>query len=218
MFIKIFASILCVLSFSLSAAETQNDPRIQEVLNYWFGDLKTADDYPKEKSRIWFSGGMAIDQEIRDRFGDLVQEAASHKLDEWKKTPRGRLALIILVDQFTRNIFRGTPEAFALDSIAQELTLEGLSLGEDQTLFPVERAFFYLPLEHAENLVLQKLSIAHFNKLAAEAPAFTSNADYAMRHYVIIEKFGHFPHRNAILGRDSTPEEVEFLKGPNSSF
>jgi uncharacterized protein (DUF924 family) len=131
--------------------------------------------------------------------------------------------LIILVDQFPRNIFRGTPEAFAFDSTAQELTLEGLNLGHDQALFPIERVFFYLPLEHAEIVKIQELSVAKFNQLASEAPItlkanFESSADYAVRHYVIIEKFGRFPHRNAILERDSTLEEIEFLKGPNSSF
>lgn len=219
----LFLSICCLFNFSFCAAELQNDPRIEEILTYWFGDLKTPDDYPSDKSKIWFSGSSEIDQEIRHRFESLVLDAANHKLDEWKQTPKGRLALIILVDQFSRNIFRGTSEAFAFDSMAQELTLEGLDLGEDQELFPIERVFFYLPLEHAENLEIQELSIAKFNKLAIDAipslvSTFESYADYAMRHYVIIEKFGRFPHRNAIMGRDSTQEEMKFLMGPNSSF
>lgn len=195
-----------------------NDPRIEEVLTYWFGDLKSPDDYPSKKSKIWFSGDREIDEEIKTRFKPLVLEAPNHKLDEWKQTPRGRLALIILLDQFTRNIFRGTSQAFAFDPIAQELVLEGLDLGVDLQLFPVERIFFYLPLEHAENLNLQKLSITKFNIVAAEAPFLASYADYAMRHYVIIERFGRFPHRNVIVGRNSTQEEIEFLQGPNSSF
>jgi uncharacterized protein (DUF924 family) len=220
---KLFLLPICIISFAFCFAEQQNDPRINEVLSYWFGDLQNAEDFPKEKSKIWFGGGAAVDQEIRNRFEPLVLDAADQKLDAWKKTPRGRLALIILVDQFTRNIYRGTPKAFAYDSIAQELTLEGLELGEDQKLFPIERSFFYLPLEHAENLKIQKLSVAKFNELAASAPpsltaVFESHAKYALRHFEIIEKFGRFPHRNAILGRQSTPEEIEFLKTPNSSF
>jgi uncharacterized protein (DUF924 family) len=205
-------------SFATIPLPISNDPRIQEVLTYWFGDLKSPDDYPENKSKIWFSGGSEIDEEIRNRFEPLVLEAVTHKLDEWKQTPRGRLALIILVDQFTRNIFRGTPQAFAFDPVAQELTLEGLDLGEDLELFPIERVFFYLPLEHAENLNLQEQSIAKFNTVAAEAPLLASYADYAMRHYVIIERFGRFPHRNVIIGRDSTQAEIEFLQSPNSSF
>lgn len=175
------------------------------------------------QSKIWFGGGVDVDQEIRNRFEHLVLAAANHELDEWKQTPKGRLALILLVDQFPRNIYRGTSNAFAFDLLAQELTLEGLDLKEDQELFPVERAFFYLPLEHAENLKLQELSVTKFNELAAYAPPsltyiFESHADYAWRHYVIIERFGRFPHRNAIMGRDSTNEELEFFKNPNSSF
>jgi uncharacterized protein (DUF924 family) len=220
MFRLIFLSLCFIFNVPFCSAD---DPRIQEVLTYWFGDLKTPEDYPNDKRKIWFNGGMEVDQEIRHRFGDLVMKAADHKLDDWKTTPRGRLALIILVDQFPRNIFRGTPEAFAFDSTAQELTLEGLNLGHDQALFPIERVFFYLPLEHAEIVKIQELSVAKFNQLASEAPItlkanFESSADYAVRHYVIIEKFGRFPHRNAILERDSTLEEIEFLKGPNSSF
>jgi uncharacterized protein (DUF924 family) len=216
-------STFCMLCCTFCFAEQRPDPRINEILTYWFGTLKGPEDYPRERSRIWFNGGAAVDQEIRNRFEYLVWDAANHKLDEWKETSRGRLALILLVDQFPRNIYRGSPNAFAFDSLAQTLTLEGLDLKEDQQLFPIERTFFYLPLEHAENLKLQELSVAKFNELALSVvPSLTSifknHADYAWRHYVIIEKFGRFPHRNAILGRDSTPEELEFLEGPNSSF
>jgi uncharacterized protein (DUF924 family) len=199
------------------------DPRIDEILTYWFGDLPNAEHYPEEKSKIWFRGGEEVDQEIRSRFGELVEAAGNHQLDKWKETPRGRLALILLVDQFTRNIYRSTPKAFAFDSIARELTIEGLDEGADQKLFPIERTFFYLPLEHAENLEIQELSLVKFHELANSVPlalseTFKSFAHYAKLHQNIIEKFGRFPHRNVILERESTPEEIEFLKGPNSSF
>lgn len=215
--------VFCAFIFAFCFANPQNDPRINEILMYWFGELQIPDDYPKDKSKIWFEGGIDVDQDIRNRFEHLVLAAANHELDEWKQTPRGRLALILLLDQFPRNIYRETSNAFTFDLLAQELTLEGLALKEDQKLFPIERAFFYLPLEHAENLKLQELSVTKFNELAANASPsltyiFESYADYAWRHYVIIEKFGHFPLRNAMIGRQSTNEELEFLNSPNSSF
>ena len=128
-------SIVCLFTFASSFAEQPSDPQINEILIYWFGDLKTPEDYPRKHSKIWFDGGIDVDHEIQNRFGHLVQDAANHKLDEWKKTPKGRLALILLLDQFSRNIYRGTPYAFAFDSLAQELTLEGLDVLDDQKLF-----------------------------------------------------------------------------------
>lgn len=215
--------VFCVFIFTFCFANPQNDSRLNEILTYWFGELQTPSDYPKEQSKIWFEGGVEVDQEIRNRFEHLVVAAANHELDEWKQTPQGRLALILLLDQFPRNIYRETSKAFEFDLLAQELTVEGLNSKEDQKLFPIERAFFYLPLEHAENLKLQELSVAKFNELAASVPPsltdiFESYADYAWRHYVIIERFGHFPLRNAMIDRHSTNEELEFLSDLNSSF
>ncbi len=197
----------------------QTPAQAEEVLQFWFGSLKTPEDYPEEKVKVWFSGGKAVDEEIANRFGALVDAAANHQLDSWEETPKGRLALIILLDQFPRNIYRGQPKAFAFDSLAQKLTLDGLALNEDQALFPIERVFFYLPLEHAENIALQNLSLKKFHEVTesaslAQTARYNSYEDYAIRHYEIIAKFGRFPHRNAILNRISTPEEVEFLKQP----
>ncbi len=208
--------LFCICSFVSCFAE-ENDRNINEVLTYWFGDLKSAEDYPEKQSKIWWEGGADIDQEIRTRFEYLVTDAANHKLDDWKKTPKGRLALIILVDQFSRNIYRGTPKAFSFDPMARELTLDGLNKGDDLKLFPIERAFFYLPLEHAEDLKLQELSVAKFKNLLADAPPslkpiFQNWVDNAQEHYEIIKKFGRFPYRNDALGRKSTPEELEFLE------
>lgn len=201
----------CFIFFSFTCFSNAEDSLSaqQDVLHYWFGHLHSAQDYPQQQSKIWFDGGVQIDQEIRDRFEYLLIKAKNHELDHWKETPKGRLALILIVDQFPRNIYRGTKDAFAFDALAQALTLEGLDYGDDLELFPVERAFFFLPLEHAEDLILQELSIEKFNQLAASAPpslksVFDSFANYARQHYEVIAQFGHFPHRNAILGRAAT--------------
>lgn len=198
------------------------EPCIQEVLDFWFGPLKNREVKSNDKNALWFGGNVAFDQEIRDRFEDLVLKASKRELDFWKKKPRGRLALLILLDQFPRNIYRKSPQAFAFDAIAQELALEGLAQGDDLKLLPIERVFFYLPLEHAENLQLQELSVTQFETLASNYPEsqdqYHDYAEYARRHHAIIARFGRFPHRNTILGRTSTHEEVAFLKEPNSSF
>lgn len=217
-----FMFLCCLFHFVSGFAQNQIDsPEL--VLDYWFGNLRNAEDYPEQQSKIWFGGGPQVDQDIRERFEPLLLKAKNHELGHWKETPRGRLALIVLVDQFPRNMYRGTPEAFAFDQIAQKLTLEGLASKDDLKLFPVERAFFYLPLEHAEDLTLQKMSIEKFNQLEQDAPlalapVFKSYAKYALWHYEIIAKFGRFPHRNATLERKSTDEEIIFLEQPNSSF
>lgn len=218
----VYAILLSVCSFANGTDETK-DPRIQEILEFWFGPLNNPEDYPESKSEQWFTVDKAFDAEIRSRFGDLVNSASKKDLETWKKTPKGRLALIILLDQFPRNIYRNTPQAFAYDCIAQALTLEGLTVNDDKKLFPIERVFFYLPLEHAENLELQELSVEKFKDLVSNLPEaqkspYQSFLDYAVRHYEIIAKFGRFPHRNKILNRESTPEEIEFLTQPGSAF
>ncbi len=149
--------------------------------------------------------------------------AAGELEAEWGATPRGRIALIIVLDQFSRHIHRGTPAAFAQDPAAQRLALAGVEQGTDRALIPAQRAFFYLPFEHAEDLALQRRGVQLFQLLATEvAPAwrkeYTGFSDYAGHHRDIVERFGRFPHRNTVLGRASTPEETEFLKQPGSSF
>jgi len=222
---NIFFSIRCFLLFfycSLAAfigAQESADPRIEEVLNYWFDPGKDLE----SKNKLWFGKSEATDQEIRNKFEPLVIAASKNELTLWTSTPKGRLVLIILLDQFPRNIYRNTPKAFEYDPIAQQLTLEGIEKGEDLQLLPIERIFFYLPLKHAENLSLQKLSVAKFSELLSQISEtqkanFNSYLDYAQSHYKIIEKFGRFPHRNTILNRPSTQEEIDFLKSPNSSF
>jgi len=221
--IIIYINCLLFLIMPLIGETISSNQEINQIHDYWFGKIESPEDLNHEKMRLWFSGHPNVDQEIKEKFGSLVQSALDGHLDHWKESPKGRLALIILIDQFTRNIFRGTPEAFAFDWIAQEIVLEGLEKNVDFELFPIERVFFYLPLEHAEDLEIQKLSIEKFAELIQDAPLslkedFEGFYGYALKHFVVIEKFNRFPHRNVILGRESSLEEIEFLKGPNSSF
>jgi len=206
---NMIAFCLCIGFFCTPLAA--EDARIEEILQFWFGPLKNSEN-AEDRNALWFSANEAFDAEIRQRYESLVQEASQSLLD-WKGTPQGRLALILLLDQFTRNVYRNTPQAFACDALAQQVALEGIERGDDLQLRPIERCFFYLPLEHAEDLVLQELSIAQFDQLVAGLPELQSSdyqdyADYAWHHYQIIKRFGRFPHRNAILGRESTQDEI----------
>lgn len=197
-----------------------HDPKA--VLEYWLGPPVPEGTMPTT-TKSWFGGGPTVDAEIRERFAASVAAAGAGELDSWLESPRDTLALLILLDQFTRNVYRGTPQAFAFDARARKVAREALARGHDRAATPVERTFFYLPFEHSEDLADQTLCIEKTREALAEAPEgmkkFLEMAvDYAIRHRVIIERFGRFPHRNAILGRESTPEEVEFLKTPGSSF
>lgn len=198
--------------------------RAEKILEFWFGELDEEGwDFDPARYDLWFGRSDETDRIVTERFGEDAQAAAEGKLDHWAETPRGRLALLILLDQFPRHIHRGKPEAWAQDPKAQRIVLAGLELGHDQAIRPIERSFFYLPLEHAEDRELQALSVALYRKLAEAAPAavkerYDSFLDYAVRHQVIVDRFGHFPHRNAILGRESTEEEKAFLLEPGSSF
>ncbi|WP_421353946.1 DUF924 family protein [Aeromonas veronii] len=196
----------------------------QPLLALWFGD--EADDVLRatRQAPLWWGKSSETDALLASRFGELAEAAAKGSLAHWADTPSGRLALILLLDQLPRNIHRGTPAAFAQDPLARDLCLKGLSIGADKSLSPLERVYFYLPLEHAESREQQARSVALFEALAAEqagTPAqatFAGFADFARRHQVIIERFGRFPHRNDILGRTSTPEEAAFLQQPGSGF
>lgn len=191
-----------------------------DVLRFWFGPDGTP---PLANASKWYAKDDAFDREIEARFGATLDLASRGALDAWKATPRGRLALVIVLDQFSRNVFRGTPRAFAADARACELVREGLAAGDEAALTIVERWFLYMPLMHAEDVALQRECVAAFERLHADAPedlakSVANSLDYAKRHAEIVERFGRFPHRNDILGRASTPEEVEFLKQPGSSF
>lgn len=193
------------------------------VLEFWFGNAGDNTATVQAHQKLWWSKNEAVDADIRSRFGALVETAASGKLDDWANDPRGRLALILLFDQFPRNMYRDTPQAFAYDPLAGKLVLEGIAAGTDRELRAIERVFFYLPLEHSESAELQERCVALFTALAAGVPeadakTFKGYVDYAVRHRDVIHRFGRFPHRNHILGRVSTPEETAFLKQPGSSF
>lgn len=191
--------------------------QIEEILEFWFGDLD-ADDTPvaNDKNKQWFSSTKASDQKIAELFGADLDAAISGRLDHWTETPRGRLALVIILDQFSRTILRGTDKAFANDERARALCLRGIELGADRALRPFERAFLYMPLMHSEDLVEQTQGVEMFTVLAKESPlglrsSFDSFADYAVRHRRVVEMFGRFPHRNAVLGRTSTADEEAYL-------
>jgi len=195
----------------------------ETILEFWFGSNPDDATVGKESSDLWWTKNKATDDEIRRRFENYVNLAVSEQLKDWLTTPRGRLALIILCDQFPRNIYRDTAQAFSCDEKALTWCIEGLELKIDRELRPIERLFFYLPLEHAEYIEHQDLSVKCLGELVSKAnpeqkALFEGYLDFAVRHRQIIERFGRFPHRNKILGRESTPEEIAFLKEPRSSF
>ncbi len=188
----------------------------QDVLDFWF----LAPDNPAHgQSRAeWFRKDGAFDAQIRERFGALIDAAIAGGLHDWAATPRGALAQILLLDQFTRNVYRGTPRAFAGDPQALALAIALTQSGQDQELEPTLRAFVYMPFEHAEDLAMQARAVELFQLLTQSREGYESMLDYAQRHQEVIARFGRFPHRNAILGRDSTPEEAAFLQQPGSGF
>ena len=192
-----------------------SQPPWQPVLDFWF---LPADDPGHGKSRPeWFRKDPAFDALIQQRFGDAIARALNGGFLEWDGDPRGALARIILLDQFTRNTLRDTPGAFSGDARALAAARAMVDGGRDRMLAPVERWFVYLPFEHAEDMTMQDRAVALFNAPARE-PGLEGIAEYAVRHRDVIARFGRFPHRNRILGRPSTPEEIEFLKLPGSGF
>lgn len=204
----------------------QLDAEALRVLRRWFGDLL---DDPTDRaafdaqSQIWWAKDEAFDEALRHEFGALWERACAGALDGWAERAEGRLALVILLDQFTRNLCRGEPESWAQDDKAQQLTLEGLERGHAAALPPALRVFLLMPLMHAEDREMQRRACRLFEQLPDEcAPQLMeplrSNHSFAIQHAEIVERFGRFPHRNAILGRESTPEELAFLEEPGSSF
>lgn len=180
------------------------------ILNFWFGDLDSPG-YGEPKN-FWFQSTPELDQKIRHAFGSDHEKAIAGKLDALLETPEGSLALVILLDQFPRNMYRSTPKSFASDSKALEVAEEALKKKFDQDLLPMQKMFLYLPYEHSEDLANQEKSVQLFEALGNEI-----TLKYAIDHHDIIAKFNRFPHRNVILGRESTPEEIDFLK-TNSGF
>jgi uncharacterized protein (DUF924 family) len=188
---------------------------VEEILNFWF-DHPDAPGYGKPRS-FWFKPDPSCDEKIETHFQPDYELAASGKLASWKTSASSCLALIILLDQFPRNVFRGQAKAFATDSQAVAAAKHAIAKGFDRELLPVQRWFIYLPFEHSENLEHQHQAVQLFDQLS-EYPYCADAIDYAKQHLKVIERFGRFPHRNQILGRETTSEEAEFLKQPNSSF
>lgn len=193
------------------------------VLAFWFGEKPESAATNAACARLWWSGQSAVDDEVRTNFAALLPLVSAGRLDHWAASAEGRLALILLCDQFPRNIHRGTPGAFGLDAQARHWCFEGLEKGMFDTLLPIQRLFAYMPLEHSESATHQDVCLGLMQGLRdsaapAERETFTGFVGYAERHRDIIRRFGRFPHRNAILGRESTAEEVAFLKTPGSSF
>jgi uncharacterized protein (DUF924 family) len=193
-------------------------PSPEAVLDFWFADAARTPEGLAAQNKLWFRGGEAFDRELTEKFLPLLEALAQGPLaEDWAaRGQHGRLAAIIVLDQMSRNIFRGTARAFAQDPLALQLCREGLELREDNHLSEAERVFFYLPLEHSEDPADQARSVAMFTAIAEDArPGFDGFAkttlDYAREHAKAIEDFGRFPHRNKILGRASTPAELEWL-------
>jgi uncharacterized protein (DUF924 family) len=183
----------------------------EDILAFWFGEE------PGKARREWFVKDAAFDAQIRERFGELHQRAVRRELDAWRDEPRSMLALVIVLDQFSRNLHRNDARAFAADAYALECAHQALARGDDRNLRPVERQFLYLPFEHSEALADQVRGVALMKQLDDFAET-QGISDWAERHRVIVARFGRFPHRNAALGRESTAEEREFLAQPGSGF
>ncbi|WP_338871313.1 DUF924 family protein [Myxococcus stipitatus] len=190
------------------------------VLDFWFGQPADPVRNPAciRPRAVWFERDPAFDAECRERFMELHERAAAGELCHWRDEPRSCLALLLLLDQVPRNLFRGTPRAFATDARARAVARHALARGLDLTLPSVWRWFMYLPFEHSEELHDQRLSVSLFQLLTMHHSGSDESLGWARRHLVVIERFGRFPHRNIALGRTSTPEEARFLQEPGSSF
>lgn len=209
------------------ATATAPSPETPDSIHrFWFGaDAHCLDDAAlgQRQAALWWSKHAETDAEIRRRFGALIDDAGAGRLNHWATTPSGLLALLLLTDQFPRNAWRDTLKAFATDEAARRLCRAGLAQGLDALLRPIERVFFYLPLEHSEQIEDQNEAVRLFESLVDQAPpdqaaAFEGYLDFARRHREVVERFGRFPHRNVILDRVSTDQEIKFLSKPGSRF
>jgi len=183
----------------MSKLPTEND-----VLSFWFNELE-----PKD----WFVSSDEVDKTITTRFGTLLDSAAQCELSTWRNSAKGRLAEIIVLDQFSRNVYRNSAKAFSQDPLALALAQEAIALGLDKELNTIECSFLYMPFMHSESASIHQQAVELFNQ-----PGLENNYDFELKHKVIIDRFGRYPHRNEILGRASTTEEIEFLTQPGSSF
>lgn len=193
------------------------DEKVHELLSFWFGDLGHADLPTSDRTNLWFGENEKLKEQLLKTFKNEYEKAILGELAHWQESPRGRLALIILLDQFSRSLNRNSPDAFTHDKTAQQLCIEGLQQKMDQSLTLIERVFFYMPLVHAENVQIQEQSIQLFQQLVSLSMTETTQVyqlflAYAYAHFRVVKEFGRFPQRNEILGRESTPPEVAFLK------
>lgn len=195
-----------------------------EILSFWFGNIEENDSYLRDRSKLWFGGAPETDSLIRRKFEDDVNAAASGSLSHWEENPLQCLALVILLDQFSLNIYRGEPRSFEFSSLALPIALRAIEEKVPQRFHPLQQVFFLLPLEHSENLAHQRRALALFEDLkgSAKNPAvkkwLESTAWWAKEHEKVIEQFGRFPGRNKILGRASTPQEQEYIAKGGSPF
>jgi uncharacterized protein (DUF924 family) len=192
-------------------------PGIDEVLSYWLEPLPTTPEAVEAKKKFWFDGGSDVDREVRERFGAHVERARRGELDAWAETPQGTLALIVLIDQFSRNLHRGTPDAFSHDPKALRLASDGYDRGRFDGFGTIEHFFASMPFRHAEDVETQKRGVTRAVKDALGAETHLRelmiySVDWARKHLDVIVRFGRFPHRNAALGRASTPDELEYLR------
>ena len=213
-----------LLSDSVDASITDEDQRrIDAILTFWFKERELTAPQIDQRMEMWFSEDSVLDHTIKEEFGEDVEAASEGRLDHWAKEARGRLALIILLDQFRRNIHRGTADAFARDKKALKLCVEGAMERKDRGLTPIQRVFFYMPLQHSESPKVQAKSVELYNRLAESVSAtyretFMTVAQFAELHKDIVDQFGRFPHRNKLLGRENTAEEAEYLAGDGPDF
>jgi uncharacterized protein (DUF924 family) len=213
-----------LLSESMDATITDEDQtRINAILTFWFSEQELSAPQIDRRMDIWFGADAVFDHECKKDFGDDVQSASDGKLDHWARQPRGRLALILLLDQFRRNIYRNTADAFSMDKAALKLCVEGAMEKKDSGLTPIQRVFFYMPLQHAESSKVQAKSIDIYNRLAEAVSktyqeTFETIAQFAELHHDIVDQFGRFPHRNQLLNRENTPEEDKYLSGDSPDF
>jgi uncharacterized protein (DUF924 family) len=195
----------------------------EEILRFWFGDAARDPAAAAAREDFWFGGSAETDALVRERWAVAVEAAARGDLDGWLDAPRPALALVILLDQFPRNLWRGGAQAFVHDARALDAARRAIAAGHLDALSPVEQSFLLLPFEHAESLDAQRESVLLFDRIVGHAPIewvplLQGYADYARRHHAVIERFGRFPHRNAILDRESTPEEAAYLAGGGETF
>lgn len=176
----------------------------EEIIRFWFDEID---------SPLWWKKDIDFDQLIIDRYSEIHLKASACELYEWRTDPSGRLAEIIVLDQFSRNMFRGSPLSFANDALALALAQEAVAAGADMALSPVSRSFLYMPFMHSESLEIHEIGVALYQK-----NGISSNVEFELKHRDIIQRFGRYPHRNIILGRESSADEIEFLRQPGSRF